>query len=242
MLPLSHTYITMKVTGRENNLLLFGSVLPDIRTTYSRKIGDRIHNSPQTFYDFINRNHPELLDIALGVKLHSAESRGADYYSDNLETGYAYIEGKTLREDVAALVKSKDPMYHVLAHNFIEIALDMHIRGDHHQILDTFEEALNSVDEKKIAEAVSLFLDHDKKECQDAIEDLKVSFAAKHFRSIENIAEGLALPIIKRKFDISVDKHKAIKLIEKAMDLTKDDYHNFLDSTIVSMKKDFNFE
>ena len=106
MFPLSHIYISTKVTGRSSPLLVIGSVLPDLATISSEGylIGEKIHNSPMEFFAFVDSKYNNLVSLAIGVVLHSQVGRGADFYSDDEKVGYAVAEGKKVTADVAKLL------------------------------------------------------------------------------------------------------------------------------------------
>src|SRR3989344_1230866 len=102
MLPLSHIYVSTKVTRRKSPLLVFGSVLPDVSWTSKSEIGrDQIHYTPKELYEYISKNCPQLKDLALGVRLHSNVDKGADYYSDDLDVGFAKVEGRKIESETA---------------------------------------------------------------------------------------------------------------------------------------------
>ena len=101
MLPLAHIYIATKVLNQSSDLLVFGSVLPDLGIISMGKIEWRqIHSTPDEFYSFMANNYPDYLDLAIGLKTHSDSSGGLDHYSDDEVDGYAIIFGKQLLEDI----------------------------------------------------------------------------------------------------------------------------------------------
>ena len=104
MFALSHIYVSTKVLNRTSNLLVFGSISPDVAWFTKSHIGAKdIHGNPKKFFDFIKLNYPDLIDLAIGVRLHSNIDKGADYYSDDNKTGFAKIEGKKIQYDVSKL-------------------------------------------------------------------------------------------------------------------------------------------
>jgi len=127
MFPLSHIFVSTVTTKRKDPLLVFGSVLPDVSWTSKSEIGrDQIHYAPRELYEYISKNKPELIDLALGVKLHSNVDKGADYYSDDTETGFAKVEGRKIEDDVARMLnEEKGERTLGTAHSFIEASVDI---------------------------------------------------------------------------------------------------------------------
>lgn len=150
MFALSHIYVSTRVTGRSDPLLVFGSVLPDIAWTSSSAIGrDEIHNSPQKFYDFVKLKYPEFVDLAIGVKLHSQVGKGADFFSDGDagNEGFAYKEGKTVESRVAVLLGGEmGKQSKVLSHNFIEAAVDLNLYESKPEMFDVYKNAIENID------------------------------------------------------------------------------------------------
>ncbi len=125
MFPLSHIYVSTKVAGKESDLLILGSVIPDL-AWFSEPLRDALHSSPAEFWDFVKDKYPDSLDLALGVKLHSQINKGADYYSDDNEIGYAKINGRKIIKKVTEVLNIEEGQQALgLSHSFIEAAIDL---------------------------------------------------------------------------------------------------------------------
>jgi len=241
MLPLSHTYVSIKVTNKKSPLLIFGSILPDIATTSAQQIGrDKIHNSPKELYDFININYPQLIDLGLGIKLHSQVDGGADFYSDDLQVGYAKLEGEKISADVADLLEvPKGDVSLVLAHNFIEMAVDLHLYQNNRDIWNTYDLAIEKVkiDLPRIAECLGCYLNMEQSLILNELNNLVMFLNPQSIISKEIAVEKIALPLIKLRFKKDVSVKKALEIADRALIITKPSYKEFLDNAVIEVRK-----
>jgi len=240
MLPLSHTYVSTKVTGQNSPLLILGSILPDIATTSSQQIGrDKIHNSPKEVYEFISKNYPQLLDLGLGVRLHSQVDGGADFYSDDTHLGYAKLEGEKISSDVADLLGiPKGDASLVLAHNFIEMAVDLHLYQNDRSVWNVYKDAIDKVsaDFPIVARCLGEYLGLDQNIIFAELNNLINFLNPQCIISKEIAAEKIALPLIKLRFRKEVSFPKTIEILNKAVDITRPSYQQFLGNAIIEVK------
>lgn len=236
--PITHLFISIKTTGKKDNLLLLGSVFPDINTTSLGKIDRlKIHDSPDLFYDFVKLNYPNLLNFALGYKLHSPVNQGADFYSDDEVSGYAKVEGKQISADVANLLNI--PESHtslVLAHNFIEFALDLHLLEDYPNLMPLYQSSLEKKYLDQLLPCLSEYLNLSENEINKEFLNFKKLLAPKNYLSQELIAKKIILPLIKLIFKKDVDYNETLKIMAKAFKITDTGYKKFLDKTIQKIK------
>jgi len=240
MLPLSHTYVSTKATNRRTPLLILGSILPDIATTSEQQIGrDQIHNSPKEFANFIEQNYSNLSDLGLGVRLHSQIDGGADFYSDDTNVGYAVLEGAKISEDVASLLEIPDGNVSlVLAHNFIEMAVDLYLYQNQREVWNIYNSGIKDVKTKmpQVAKCISSYMNLDKSVVSNEISNMINFLHPNNFCSIKNAVEKIALPLIKLKFKKEVSIDKALKITEKSLDITKSTYLSYLDNAVIGVK------
>jgi hypothetical protein len=241
MLPLSHTYVSTKVTGLKSPLLIFGSILPDIATTSSQQIGrDKIHNSPRELYKFIAEKYPELTDLALGVRLHSQVDGGADFYSDDMQVGYAKLEGEKISTEVAELLGiPKGDASLLLAHNFIEMAVDLHLYKNSRYIWESYIDAIESVKTEfpVIAKCLGEYLEIDQDLVLTELNNLIVFLDPKSVVSKEMAVQKIALPLIKLRFQKDVSYQSALDVVNKALTITEPSYKGFLNRAVTEVKK-----
>jgi hypothetical protein len=244
MLPLAHIYVASGVLKRVSDLLIVGSVLPDIATTSLGRIDrDMIHYSPAEFYDFVNKNYPDLRDLAIGVKLHSPVNKGADFYSDDDQTGYAKINGKKLVSKVARLtgMKEDDQAAIVLAHNFIEAGIDLNLTKNHRHLPKLYRSALENTDIDRVALCLADYLKSDPQTINKELAVLFDFVGPDSFENVDNMAEKTVMDLMRTRMGIEVDKNMTVDILKEAVKITEGDYLEFLDSTTERMRKDFEY-
>lgn len=264
--PLSHVYVSTKVTGKLTPLLIFGSTLPDISWGSSNQFGkEKIHYAPKEFYQFIKHRYPNMLDLGVGVRLHTSVEHGADYYSDDRKEGFAYSMAPALAEQVADLLelktkgvaipwkyglkinsnsligrwkKANDTIALVLAHNFVEAGVDLNLLENKQSLVKHYKEGLAKLDLEKIVLLLA-----------DCLQ-VKVSIVAQEIQrfikmisysttNIEVIAKETAVPLLTTMFGREPDSKKIANILLKAKNITKPNYLVWLDGAAKQMKIDF---
>lgn len=240
MLPLSHIYVSTKVTKRKSPLLVFGSVLPDVSWTSTSEIGrDQIHYAPKELYGYVVKNCPQLMDLALGVRLHSNIDKGADYYSDDLEIGFAKIEGRKIESKTADLLgEEKSEKSLVLAHNFIEASVDILLNESRPEILELYRKSVESINLDEISLCLSKYLHLDKEVVSSEIGRFLNFVGPVAYVSKESLVDRM-LVLVKQRRGKDVDRDRTEKILQEAAELMKDKYQGYLDNAIENMRKDF---
>lgn len=240
MLSLSHTYVSTQVTGKKSPLLIFGSVLPDIAWVSTQgKVFERLHNSPKDFYSFLASKAPDLVDLAIGARLHSNVDKGADFYSDDTKTGFAVVEGKKIQSEAGKLLKTDDARLSlVLAHNFIEAGVDLNLLERYPEILNTYKFGL-SVDLAVVSGCVAEYLGLDKTLVREELGKFVELLSPMNLSSPPNMVNGALLPLVQVVFNKQVEANAAQEVLTKAKELTKDTTMSFLDAAVREMRKDF---
>lgn len=239
MCPLTHIYISTKVAGRESPLLIIGSVLPDF-VWMSRKLpSEKIHDNPRDFYEFVQSTDKDMLDLALGMMLHS-NAKGADDYSHFYKGGYAMTKGKRLIKDLRNLFKSKDEKLNLYkAHNFIEAALDLYLLKNNPDLNTKYKEALRRVDIKRIESLICDFSYFDKNILEKDLESFFKIFGPKSVSSEKTYVSNFFPPILEIAYKQKVPTMEISAILNKAKKLTEEDWEELIEMTIKRMKIDF---
>lgn len=236
--PLTHIYISQKVTGKNDDFVNLGSVFPDIATTSLGKIDRiKIHDSPNLFSDFIVNKYPESKNFALGYQLHSPTNYGADFYSDDSQLGYAKIEGRKISQSVAQLLDIEDgEISIVLAHNFIELALDLHLTSQYPNLLIDYQNCLKEPIIQKILPSLSDYLKVDQKLLKNEFDNFINFLSPKFYQSLETVTQNIILKLIEFVFKKRASLGKALEITNQAVNITQPTYQEFLDETIRKIK------
>jgi len=243
MFPLSHTYVSTEVTNSRDSLLVFGSILPDIATVSGGRISrDKIHSSSKDFLEFIKSDYPQLIKLAIGVNLHTQEGRGADYYSDDADVGFAKLEGKQFVPEVKALLNTADEKIGlVIAHNLVEAGVDLNLKDNYPKILEIYKESLENVNFEFVAECLSDYLDLKKDEVLKELQNFTNLLSPKNLSTTKNMNEHIAVPLLKIKLRKDVDLEESEKILKRAKEATQDNFKKYLDNAVEKMKVDFDY-
>ncbi len=237
--PLSHIYVSTKVVKRNSDLLVFGSVLPDFSWTSKTSIGsDQIHYNPSRFYDFIKNNYPEFTNLGLGARLHSDVDKGADFYSDDTQKGFAKVKGKYIENDISKLLgEEKSEKTLQLAHTYIEVGVDILLNIEDSNILEMYKQSVNTLDLNKIADCISDYLNIDSSTIQKEIQNFINIVGPNSYSSIETLHENL-LSYIKLSRGKNVDLLLSRSILQKAQNIMENKYQKYLDSAIQKIRVD----
>ncbi|HBB76653.1 MAG: hypothetical protein A2186_03575 [Candidatus Levybacteria bacterium RIFOXYA1_FULL_41_10] len=240
MFPLVHIYAATTISKKKTHLLVIGSVLPDLVWVNRDKFPPQnLHDSLDDFYSYIEKNHKDMLDLALGMKLHSNEV-GADKYSHFYKGGYSYVKGKELAPDLSKLVDSNsDKKMFDLSHNFMEAALDLNLLNDHPEIIDLYKDSLHGVDLRMISKVLSEYSNIDYELFFKTIQTLFDVVNPENLASEESISNFVLPKMIKLGFNQDVDDQKVLRILQKAVRISSKDYKELFSEMLAIMKKDF---
>lgn len=239
MFPLSHIYVSTKVTGKESDLLVLGSVIPDLDWTSQGRLKSRFHDSPFEFSAFTKENFFDLSDLALGVELHSSASKGLDFYSDNLQTGYAKVLGRRLVEDALLILGTEDKEKTLtFVHGFIEAAVDLRLQNDFPKLIPIYKKAFRKENLLTTAKCLSAYLNTDKKIVLKELNYFFNFLSPEVLSSKEKTNKKIFIPLAGHDFNRRIQAEQFLPIFRKAGDLVKDSYAEFLNQTINKMKLD----
>lgn len=239
MFPLSHIYVSTKVTEKESDLLVLGSVIPDL-AWFSEPLKGALHNQPDEFFDFIKEKCPDFLDLALGVKLHSQVGKGADYYSDNEEVGYAKVNGRKIIKSVTEALGIKEGQQAlVLSHNFIEAVVDLLLAEKFPFLPKTYQRAIDSEANHKAAAMVSTYLGKDVVLVDTEMKKLFDFFSPENVSSVTGVCSNAVVPFLEKTLGKKLNFEQILGVLNQSEELVKDSFLPFLDETVEQMKVDF---
>lgn len=232
MFPLAHLYISTKVTGKENDLLILGSVIPDL-AWFSEPLRGALHNQPDEFWDFVKEKYPDFLDLALGVKLHSQVSRGADYYSDDETVGYAKINGKKIVKNVAMAFGIAEGQQALgFSHNFIEAAVDLHLARRFPSLIEIYKTAIDGEWVEKVANVISDYLGKDTTLVKTELEKLFDLFSPENISTANGIYSGPVASYLEKILQKKLKHDQILDVINQSQELIKDSFMSFLNETV----------
>lgn len=239
MFPLSHIYVSTKVACKESDLLILGSVIPDL-AWFSEPLRGALHNEPDDFWNFVKEKYPDFLDLALGVRFHSQIGRGADYYSDDEEIGYAKVNGRKIVKNVAsAFGIEEERQALVLSHNFIEAAVDLLLAEKFPSLVRTYQRAIDGDAAEKAAVVISVYLGKDVSLVETELRELFAFFSPENISSLRGVCSNSVTPFLKRTLQKDINFDQVLSVLEQSRELIKGSFLPFLDETVGKMKINF---
>lgn len=239
MFPLSHTYVSTKIVGREDDLLVLGGVIPDL-AWFSLPLEGALHNEPKKFFDFVKEKYPSYLDLAWGVRLHSQVGKGADFYSDDEKIGYAKTNGRKIIKSVANVLGIEEgPQALGLAHNFIEAAVDLHLAQKFPVLVETYRQAINEKTIKETAMVISVYLGKDVSLIETELGKLFAFFSPENISKPTGVCSATVFPFLERILRKKLDYKKILSVLAEAQQLTANSFLTFLDETVSKIKTEF---
>lgn len=225
---------------RKSPLLVFGSVLPDVSWTSKNEIGrDQIHYAPRELYKFISEKYPHLIDLAIGVKLHNNIDKGADFYSDDTEIGFAKVEGRKIEREAATLLgEEKSEKSLVLAHNFVEASVDLLVNESNPEILELYRKSIGEINFDEISACLADYLRKDKSVIAGEIERFLDFVGPDAYSSRDNMIDRMLL-LVKQRRGKDVDRAATESELSIAVDLMRNKYQSYLDGAVEGIKRDF---
>lgn len=233
MFPLVHIYCTKRIVDNASPLLLFGSIFPDIEALGLLGYGT-INDSVNEFSAYVKENNSVLSDFGEGLLYHE-EPCGVDRFVHG-DAGYAFVKG---REIVPFVEKYFPEGALVKSHNYVELAVQILMVGKYPELQDemipVLEASRNVTD--KIARIVSDFYSVDYQKTLDAIKLQDELLSTMDFSSLDSaVSWYTGFSNRMRNANYSDEVIKAI--LEKAIDVIKDDYEDFIEGAIKKCKKD----
>lgn len=239
MFPLSHIYVSTKVAGKESDLLVLGSVIPDL-AWFSNPLRGALHNQPDEFWNFVKEKDPDFLDLALGARLHSQVGKGADFYSDDEETGYAKVNGMKIIKLAAGTLGIEERQQALgLSHNFIEVAVDLLLGEKFPSLVKTYQQAINGDSVEKTAIAISAFLGKDTSLVKTELKNFFAFFSPENISTTTRVCSNIVTPYLERILQKKLNSDQILNVLGQSRELVKDSFLQFLDETVGKMKIDF---
>lgn len=154
----THAFVAEKTYNSKSNLLVIGSILPDIAITKIIGWEEGLHGveNANKFAGFLIKNNPSLKDLGKGVLSHCV----LDDYSHidyNGKAGYAYQNNKELVKLVKKFYKIDRKSAEVKAHNYIESAVDILLLKKNPNIENEIKKSINELDKPQTIKTVSKY-------------------------------------------------------------------------------------
>lgn len=240
MYPHTHIYLTKLITGSSNELLLLGSVIPDLIQEglmpqgFDRQVVELMR--------FFKEKEPKFIPLCLGMTLHEFPI-GIDRFvhsSYNGGPGYAFQFNNELFSLAKSTFNCDDQKASLAAHFAVEKAVEIKVLSEHPDLLKELNKVMNL---SVLSELFSLLAEF----YNIPVENIEEEWASyKHIcldydlSSVTDQAKEWSF-LYKKVFSIDTPPDKIEKLIEAAKEVIKPSVDEFLDFCVSECKKDFDY-
>lgn len=243
MKEIAHSYVAERVTGKEHHNLYVGSLLPDlVPYTVAVEIFDYVEfhdRGGENLLGHLRVKAPESELLAIGMLAHG-KFCGADLYNDveyKGGPGWAHQKKDPLIKEVEKCSGISHEMAVGRAHNFIELGLDLLILQKDPELVKRIAQALTNANLEKISGYLSKCFQKDRGKILAGLHQLFGCFDPRDLNSAEGLARIWARQSAGLPEHDRVDIKKATQVIEKAADLIKGDWEEFLDFTVAKVRE-----
>lgn len=223
----THTYFASKLCKSHDNLLLLGSILPDIAVTGIIKWEGGLHGqeSLDNLSRFIKRR-PAYLNLYKGIHTHNIID---DFAHTNYigGTGYAYQNNEELVKLVAEYYDLDKKGAQGKAHNYIESGVDILLLQEYPHIPNQIKRAIQRTDEKELSRFLGSYFNIDKNRFLDALLQFFDQFTKYDLTKEDNW--NLLWADLENLLSLkNIGNQKRKQLIQKSITVVKNTYHDFL--------------
>lgn len=203
MFYITHIYAATKIMEitYKDRFLVTGLSIADLPFFGGTLDDKELHSRGLEFKEYLEKRNKLYAPMATGMMLHGSTPTGLDYYThymfNNEKPGYAFKHGRHLVKEIKKLRERLTPpgirlplINEDIAHNFIEMGVEILVAKDHPKTIELFENTtskLTNIQLKTIAEYLSDFFKGSTDE-QD-IKDFYKLFRPKKFTTLEGIVE-----------------------------------------------------
>lgn len=227
MLHHTHAFTVSRLYQSQDDLLLMGSILPDIAVTKIIKWEGGLHGkrSVNHLTKFIDK-YPNYHWLLKGVIAHNVvdDFTHKDYQGGK---GYAFQNNQELVILIAKYYGLGKKAARGLAHNYIESGVDIWLLQDQPIIQKTLKRALRSINQEKLSNLLGSYFKIDQKKFYNSLTKFINLFTKYDFSQKESwILFWQDLEILLSLKDIGNQKRK--ELLDKGVDIVKNTYQEFL--------------
>lgn len=239
MFGLTHAYISSNVLNNIDEEVILGSIAPDlVWNDPLLKEQANFHKRAREFFFYVRDRFPEHLLFAKSVLLHSDMTGGVDIYSDDPKTGYAFINGKNVTDDIKILFRLENSDAIDFSHNFVEAALDILLAGDKPEFAKQFNRIGIDKQYKKYVPIIASFGNISPIQVERAFETLLHFYLRSDYTSISEAVQKSLIPIAVNRFDQKSPKAVELeKILRKTITIIQPTYQNEIIHIIEDIKR-----
>jgi hypothetical protein len=236
MYPLVHIDCTKRITGSSDQLLLYGSIFPDV-AAMGIVSWEEMLNEAEDFSKYVVKKSPDFANFAIGLLVHERPLGIDRFVHGENQDGYAYLKGKEIVGEIKKFFP-RDSL--VVAHNFIEFACEMVLVNKKPELGDELEQMVGGIEKKKkkIADLLAEYFKRDSTRVAICLEEFNNFVRMFNFQTSAKAVE-LQTQITNRLRKTDYGKDEIKPLVEIAIGVVESDFFSFIDKVVAECRRDY---
>jgi len=231
----THAYFSQRVDKQLDALKVVGSMLPDIAVT-GIVSWENMHKRQGVleFFAYVKKSAPEFISLAQGIAYHCALDRTSHLEYKNSHPGYAYVN---ITPELFKLLKKTIDVSDLRArqsgHNIIEAGVNYHLLREKPELITLVNNSLLETDMPKLGKLLSDCYGKGEKEAVVAVNNFSMFITDYDLRGID---EWVRFFVDMNKYYLKIDTDEVYvkKTLELAFEITKNNWKEYLETSIAS--------
>lgn len=235
---LGHIYIATNAVDGNNQLLIIGSLLPEMLPYIPNDIFEyqELHEGGRKLLEYLDHHHPEKRDLALGLLSHGGEL-GADRFSRESEK-FVASKREFLLKKISQAHKIGSKAAEGRIHNYVGLGIDWLLVQNESELVREVQETLKEVDIGEVSHLLAEGFQKDEAKVKLITETLlRKIYQPEDLTSIEGLARTWARQAAGLPEGDRVDILKASEIIQECADLLEGKWRGFLESTRIKVRE-----
>lgn len=239
---LGHAYIATRAIEGNNQLLVVGSLLPEMLPYISNDVFEytELHEGGERLLEYLDRHHSERRDLALGLLSHGVEF-GADQSRSEVEKFVAPKKEFLIKKISGAhevSIKTPESRLHNFLHSYAGLGIDWLLVQNEPELIKEVQKTLKEIDTKEISHLLAEAFGKDETKVRVMVEILfKKIYRPEDFTSIEGLARTWARQAAGLPEKDKVDVPKATEIIQECANLLEGEWRRLLKFTTARVRE-----
>lgn len=235
---LGHAYIATHAVDGNNQLLIIGSLLPEMLPYIPNDIFDykELHEGGRKLLEYLEAHYPEKQDLALGLLSHGVEL-GADKFSRASEE-FVAPKRESLLKKISQAEGVSSKIAESRLHNYVGLGIDWLLVQGEPELIRNVQETLKEIDTEEISHLLAEAFGKNEAKIRVMVKTLFESIY--HWEDLTSV-EGLARIWARQAAGLTegdrVDVPQVSEIIKECGDLLEGEWRSFLESTNMKVRE-----
>lgn len=235
---LGHCYVTTQAVSGNRKLLILGSILPEsIPFIEGNPFAfNEIHEGGKALLQFLEKNGPEMRDLALGVLAHSAEY-GVDKLNKEIEAVAGSRRDELLKKIALASGFKESKFAEYRLHNFLWWGLDCIVLQNKPEFVQEVSQAIGEAEIEEISTVLADCFGKDHSKSLKMVQTLFQSvYLPKDLASVQGLASIWSRQARGLPEHDQVDVPAATETFNECAEILKPEWETILERAISMVK------